>query len=436
MHKSVQKKFIASFFSSLVALSGATTAFAQSPPADAPPADSAVPPGGTNPTDPVVAADATADNSIGDTAVPVAATRPEPPAPQPAPEPAAPAPNPLSITGYVQGELHLQDPFNGEDNADGAANRDLFQIRRGRVKIMYTYRLAELMVELDITNRGVGMKGAEVTLVLPWTDDVRSRLSVGLFEIPFGVDNLYSSSRRYFPEYSLLVRRFFPGERDLGAQLQGELMDSHLRYQLAILNGNPLSDALFPSSDGNGWKDIAGRIGGVAGLLAFGVSGYYGRGYIDGFTDDPTTTTVNESTAHFEFTRYALGVDARLTTPIDGLGMLDIYGEFAYAQNMDRASRGSYPQPVVGMMGGVGNTVQDAHQLAWYVAATQNLSDLVGVGVRAEQFDPNTSTDGNTITGFTLAGLLFPTENTRLTLSYFVSKQVPDEAWLRLQVKF
>lgn len=435
MNKRVQRTLIASFVAAIAAHSG-STALAQSPPAATPTVDAASAPGGVESTDSTAAADATMQTTTVDTTGPVTETPAEPPAPPPTPEPVAPPPNPLSITGYVQGELHLQDPFNGEENPDGAANRDLFQIRRGRVKIMYTYRLAELMIELDITNRGVGMKGAEVTLVLPWTDDVRSRLSVGLFEIPFGVDNLYSSSRRYFPEYSLLVRRFFPGERDLGAQIQGDLFDSHLRYQLAILNGTPISDALFPSSDGNGFKDLAGRIGGVAGPLAFGVSGYYGRGYIDGFTDDPTTTTVNESTAHFDFTRYALGVDARLTTAIDGLGMLDIYGEFAYAQNMDRASRGTYPQPVPGMMGGFGDSVQNAHQLAWYLAATQNLSDLVGVGVRAEQFDPNTSADGNTITGFTLAGLLFPTENTRVTLSYFVSKQVPDEAWLRLQVKF
>ncbi len=363
---------------------------------------------------------------------------PPPPAPEPAiaTAPAPPTPSPLSFSGYAQGELHLQDPFTSAENPEGASNRDLFQIRRGRIKLIYTYRLADIMLELDATNRGVRLQGGEVGIQIPWSETTRSRLSVGLSNVPFGVDIQMSSKLRYFAERSLLARHFFPSERDLGALLQGFLFDSHFRYQFGVVNGSTNTDALYPQSDGNGFKDVLGRFGGVTGPLAFGVPGYIGRGFIDGFADDATTTTINESTANFEFTRYALGLDARLTLPMGPLGPLDIYGEVAYALNMDRLTRATYPQPLPGMGGGFGSSVANAHQLTWYIVATQDLGEYFAFGLRAEQFDPSTSVADNTVTAFSATALILPTENTRIMFSYFGSKQVTDEAWIRLQVRY
>lgn len=365
---------------------------------------------------------------------PVAAP-PSPPSPVTAPS-AAPTTSPFTISGYVQGELHLQDPFTGDENPEGVNNRDLFQIRRGRIKLIYTYRLADVMLELDATNRGVRLQGGEAGIQIPWSDTTRSRLSIGLSIMPFGVDIQISSKLRYFAERSLLARHFFPSERDLGALLQGFLFDNHFRYQLGVVNGNTNTDALFPQNDGNGFKDVIARFGGVSGPLSFGASGYVGRGYIDGFADDAMTPTVNESTASFQFTRYALDLDARLTLPMGPLGPLDVYGEVAYALNMDRLTRASYPQPLPGVGGGFATSVANAHQLSWYIAATQDFGEYFAFGLRAEQFDPNTSVANNTVTAFSATALVLPTENTRIMFSYFASKQIPDEAWIRLQVRY
>jgi len=334
------------------------------------------------------------------------------------PEP-PPAPNPLHLSGYVQPELRFGPRVDPSP---------YFHLRRGRIKIDYTVDYGELLVQIDATQDGVSLKNAWGALDPPMPEGMALRVLFGLFEIPFGFDIEYSSSRRLFPERSMLARNMFPGERDLGLEVVASFADELLSVQLALQNGTPLGDPFrsdLPHPDGNGFKDLTARVGFDADPVHVGVSGLYGRGFRPEQFDDPLTPA-NESMPAFDFVRWAGGIDARFEQELPILGALDVYGELAYGRNMLRRTVAQYP-------------VDDGARtdaLTWYVAATQHLGDYFAVGARLDQLDPEGA--GNTSTRITVLGAAFPISSTQVVLAYDID---PDdggnnEGWLRLQAKF
>jgi len=101
----------------------------------------------------------------------------------------------------------------------------------------------------------------------------------GQFNVPFGFDNLQSTARRESPERAMFVGYFFPGHRDRGAMVQGNL-DSwnapalkNVDFFAGVFNGNRF------------WVDNNRQLNYVMRLrkhsekyhLAAGVSGQLGR---------------------------------------------------------------------------------------------------------------------------------------------------------------
>jgi len=422
---------------------GATAA---APPPPAAPAGGGAAAPGADDTVPPPDAPPDADVTDGEQLVPEEPIpSPTPPEPDPAaaPPPGAPAApaeeheDPLHVSGYVQAEYFHNDAGNeGVDAAGRSSNLDLFRVRRGRLKVTYELEYAEFLLQIDATTAGVALRDAEATVLVPWSDTVQSRFVFGLFKTPFGYDLQYSSGSRAFPERSLLSTRFFPGERDVGVQLRGDLFDEMFVYQVAVVNGNPIGDAFFPGIDPNRFKDVVGRLGLHTEHFDFGVSGAGGEGYIAPAADDPMTMMVNEAHAEIDFGRWIFGADARFTYDVPVLGKLDVYGEFAFAQNYDR-TRAGYPAVMAPPMS---TDVVRRRQMAWYLAAVQNLSSFFQAAVRVEQFDPTFDGADDTITSLTVAALALPTGGVKLTLAYQFffepSSVANNSAWVRCQVKF
>lgn len=69
-------------------------------------------------------------------------------------------------------------------------------------------------------------------------------LTGGQFKVPFGFDNQQSSADRESPERAMIVEYFFPGQRDRGVLLQGDLDSlnvpslNHVQYFAGAFNGN------------------------------------------------------------------------------------------------------------------------------------------------------------------------------------------------------
>jgi phosphate-selective porin len=127
----------------------------------------------------------------------------------------------LKISGYVQTQLQygekdaLLKVGNINENLEKSFNR--LGIRRGRIKLAYEEGIASGVFQLDITEKGLGVKDAYLAIKDPWMKS--NALKAGVFDRPFGNEISYSSSRRESPERSTIFQTLFPDERDLGALL-------------------------------------------------------------------------------------------------------------------------------------------------------------------------------------------------------------------------
>ncbi|MCD7908603.1 MAG: OprO/OprP family phosphate-selective porin, partial [Clostridium sp.] len=120
--------------------------------------------------------------------------------------------NQLKLSGYVQAQWKWD-----QSKVDAGSQND-FSVRRGRLKSTYSNAFGEAVLQIDITESGVGIKDAYLKFKDPRVNWVA--LQAGVFDRPFGYEISYSSSRRESPERSKIFLTLFPKERDLGAALE------------------------------------------------------------------------------------------------------------------------------------------------------------------------------------------------------------------------
>lgn len=158
----------------------------------------------------------------------------------------------LKISGYIQSDLQFgQEKASLKVGAAKAGTENSFTrfgIRRGRVKFTYTdlnlgSAKGSAVVQLDITEKGVGFKDIYYTVTDPWAG--WTTFKAGVFDRPFGYEIGYSSSSRETPERSTGCLTLFPDERDLGGELIIQAPKGH------VLNPFKLETGLFA---GNGIK--------------------------------------------------------------------------------------------------------------------------------------------------------------------------------------
>lgn len=192
----------------------------------------------------------------------------------------------LKVSGYIQAQFQSADKdgakasYSGGDFPSAAHSR--FMVRRGRVKFNYDNDITQYVLQLDATEKGVGLKDAYVSMKEPWLRAVS--LTAGVFDRPFGFEISYSSSSRETPERSRLFQTLFPGERDLGAKIEIGAQDgplSYLNLKAGLFSGNGIA------SETDNHKDFIGRLGFTIPLdqinLAIdgGVSAYIGKVKLD-----------------------------------------------------------------------------------------------------------------------------------------------------------
>lgn len=126
----------------------------------------------------------------------------------------------LKISGYLQFQYQVADTAGissvaGGNFSSGVDNR--FSIRRGRLKLAYESDNTQGVFQIDLTEKGLGLKDAYLSFLDPYWNTLK--LTGGVFDRPFGYEISYSSSARETPERSRVFQTLFPGERDLGAKL-------------------------------------------------------------------------------------------------------------------------------------------------------------------------------------------------------------------------
>ncbi len=251
--------------------------------------------------------------------------------------------NRLKVTGYIQAQWQNADTAGVSSFAGGnfpkySDNR--FAVRRGRVKFTYDNELSTFVLQLDATEKGLGLKDAYVAVREPWAEFVT--LTAGVFDRPFGYEISYSSSARETPERSRMFQTLFPGERDLGAKItlqpkKGTRFD-WIKLDAGLFAGNGIN------SEFDTRKDFIGRLGmsksNKAETFKYGLGvSYYNGGVFQGtkyiyspgtMTDGSTLGFLVDSTADNKFgfaRREYTGADLQLSL-FSKIGMSSIRAEY------------------------------------------------------------------------------------------------------------
>jgi len=322
----------------------------------------------------------------------------------------AQVPSPVRVSGYVQVDFipYAQASQNEINYSTGTPlNQNRFTLRRGHLRFEAARGLFSSALELDAnTTNGLQVRpiAAEISAHWPERPDPRMpsvEVSVGLMKIPFGFEVPELDVARPFLERSTALRALFPGERDLGARLRGQY--GFVELTVAVMNGHPLGDRVFPALAPNARKEVIGRLAvstsvvpGV--FLDVGVSADTGSGFHPGtpttkdqlvWRDDNGDGIVqatevqvipgSSATASQQFERFGLGADARLAVRFVRNAETNLRAEVVRASNLDRGLEVADPV-------GAGH---DFRELGWYVGVTQELTAWGLVGVRYDRYDPD-----------------------------------------------
>jgi len=309
----------------------------------------------------------------------------------------------LKITGYLQVQYQKADTagissYAGGDFSSAVDNR--IAVRRGRVKFAYDNENAQAVMQFDITEKGLGIKDAYLTLTDPWFNTVS--LTGGVFDRPFGYEISYSSSARETPERSRVFQTLFPGERDLGARLTFQAPKTSrwnfLKLDLGLLDGNGTN------IETDSYKDFIAHLSAAKSSrdekLKWGIgASYYNGGYGAATTKSFSMKEIAGVQAFTESAikkgdqtkREYLGLDGQISYDW-ALGITQVRAEYLMGTQpgVDKKS-GSLTAVASG-------DVYNRKFNGYYAYFIQNiLQTPLQAVVKYDVYDPNTAVSGNEI---------------------------------------
>lgn len=89
----------------------------------------------------------------------------------------------IKISGYIQTQYQVAESASVGSYAGGNLPQNVksrFQVRRGRFKINYDNDLTQYVLQLDVTQNGVGIKDAYASIKEPWLRI--ASLTAGVFD--------------------------------------------------------------------------------------------------------------------------------------------------------------------------------------------------------------------------------------------------------------
>ena len=316
----------------------------------------------------------------------------------------------VRVSGFLQADwvIHNQESQNEINGATGQPlNLDRFTLRRGHVRVDAGKGLLAGVLEIDAnTVSGPQVRPIEANVSLRWPEKPDARLpsfvaTLGLMRIPFGFEVQEVDYVRPFLERATMLQALFPGEFDLGMKLA--LRYRFLDWSIAVMNGSPIGNKVFPDLDPVQAKEIVGRLGVdveiVPGVrFQAGVSADTGTGFHpgtpatknvvvwqdqngDGLVEPNEITAIGgtPATPSQVFHRFALGGDARLIVRVAPLGNLSFRAEAVNAQNLDRGLEVADPV-------GAGH---DLREVGYSGGVTQEITPWAMIGARYDLYNPN-----------------------------------------------
>ncbi|HLF14699.1 MAG TPA: porin [Bacteroidota bacterium] len=315
----------------------------------------------------------------------------------------------LKISGYLQSQYQVAQTRGVSSVAGGnfpTNVRSRFSVRRGRIKFNYVNDLSQYVLQIDVTQNGVGIKDAYVAIIDPW--EKTFGLTAGVFDRPFGFEISYSSGSREMPERSRLFQALFPGERELGAKL--EILPQEGPISFFNFRGGFFNGVSNTANENNRHKDFIGRMGVQLPIteenLAIdgGVSFYSGKvtntskfvysvepsQAVKRFAVDSAVSNTGAMHA-----RDYYGGDIQLYYDVPGFGGLSLRGEYITGTQPGTSSGTSFYNPYTSAGATDAVTALYMRKFAgWYVAYIQNIGVAHQFVARYDEFDPNTDVSG------------------------------------------
>jgi hypothetical protein len=315
----------------------------------------------------------------------------------------------LKISGYIQAQFQKADTAGIESFAGGnfPANIDnRFAVRRGRVKFAYDYAFSQFVLQMDVTEKGVGIKDAYVSFTDPWVNCFA--ITAGVMDRPFGYEISYSSSSRESPERSRMFQTLFPGERDLGAKFTFQPPKTS-RFNFIKLDAG-LYNGIGPNAiDFDGFKDFIGHLminkSSKSEKIKVGVGvSYYNGGWRQGtkynynmsdlalsngsvmaFAVDSTSSKIGT-----KLRREYFGADAQVSFDFP-FGLTTLRGEYITGTQPGVATSSSSPatQP--------GDAYTRKFSGAYFYWIQNILQSRFQTIVKYDYYDPNSDVSGNNI---------------------------------------
>ncbi len=330
--------------------------------------------------------------------------------------------NKLKFSGYIQAQYQFTDSqgtsqWKAGDFAGGTFPSNVksrFAVRRGRLKAVYDNGLSQFVLQVDVTQNGVGIKDAYVAVTEPWFKT--ATFVIGASDRPFGYEISYSSSKRESPERSRMYQTLFPGEREIG--VKAEIFPkketglwSHFNLKAGVFNG-----VLNTANENDDNKDIIGRFGFTLPVKTMnlvvdgGISMYSGKITSNSaevyrisnknFVRDSSSSNILAS-----FDRKYLGFDAQAYYELPVIGAMQIRGEYISGDQPGTASSGSFYNPgtVQTVSGTSVKSIPDVQPVyrrkfaGMYVMYIQNAGKKNQAVVKYDIYDPNTGVKGSDI---------------------------------------
>lgn len=311
----------------------------------------------------------------------------------------------FKVSGYIQAQYQWGQPDatlrvgSGNENPELPYNR--IGIRRGRLKLAYEKGIATGVFQLDITEKGIGVKDAYVNIEDPWLESFE--LQTGIFNRPFGYEIAYSSSKRESPERSYIFQTLFPEERDLGAMLAIEGPDDtawdFFRIQGGLFAGNGIKRETDNRRDFIGQLALEHEFEDFGDLeIGIGASYYYGSVY----QGTSTVYTMRDGAfvadnAENNLGRFAkreyIGFNAQIEFETD-LGETAIHAEYIFGQQPGTLTSSQSPN----YSSLPANDLYIRPFQGGYVMLTHTIEDFpVTLVAKYDWYDPNTAVAGNRI---------------------------------------
>lgn len=309
--------------------------------------------------------------------------------------------NRLKITGYIQAQYQKADTLGISSFAGGDFGKNLdnrFMVRRGRFKLAYTNELSQYVLQVDVTEKGVGIKDAYATFTEPWMQAVS--FTGGVFDRPFGYEISYSSSSRESPERSRIYQTLFPGEREVGAKLT--LMPPKTsRYYFFKLEAGLFNGSGPQAVEFDKYKDFIGHLSLFKTFFDESVSVGLGTSYYNGGWRQDTKYLYKMEGASFvkdsakvgdKVKREYMGLDAQISFANNPIGITTLRGEYIWGTQPGTKDVTSSPTVQPTLDAYIRNTA------GGYVYFLQNIGKSRHQFIaKYDWYDPNTKISGNEI---------------------------------------